>query len=308
MKKLFILILSLCVVIVVGFAGYRGYHLWKQKHLMKEARAFIAKSDAANALLCLRQALQSEPNNLKACQLMAALTELARSPQAVFWRSRIVELQPHSLTNRLALARTAIAAGDATVAQKALDGVDDADKKTAIYQMVSGGVALAARQFSEAEEHFSEAARLEPANPASQLNLAALRLQKTDPQAAAAARATLQALCANSAVRPDALRQLTQDSLRHTNLDRALSFSQQLLGDTNSAFPDRLLHLDILHATTNAQEGNFLASLQKESASNPAKAYEVGKWMLTTGKPQPTLSWLKTLPPATRTKPARAHD
>jgi len=301
MKKLFIVILCLCVVSAAGFAGYRGYGIWKQKHLMKEARAFIAKADAANALLCLRQALQAEPNNLGACKLMADFAELARSPQAVFWRSRVVDLQPDSLTNRLALAVTATAAGDAALAQKTLDGVDNAGKKTAIYHKVAGGVDLAARRFSEAEEHFSEAARLEPANPVSELNLASLRLQKTDPQAAAAARATIQGLCANPTVRCDALRQLTLDSLRHTNLSSALSFSQQLLGNTNSAFSDRMLHLDILHGVTNAQEGSFLASLEKESIDNPAKAYEVSKWMLTTGKPQAALSWLKTLPPVTRT-------
>ena len=79
MKKLIVVVLCLCVVFVAGFAGYRGYKIWKQKHLVKMAQAFIAKSDAPNALLCLRQALQSNPHNLEACRLIKRVP--GRSPQ-----------------------------------------------------------------------------------------------------------------------------------------------------------------------------------------------------------------------------------
>ena len=301
MKKLFVLVLSLSVIFVAGSAGYHGYHVWKQKHLMKQARAFISKSDGAKAILCLRQALASNPGNLEACKLMVQFAELAQSPEALYWSSRVVDLEPDSLTNRLVLARIAMGAGDAKVAERALGGVNADGKKTAIYHKVAGSLDLAERRFSAAEDHLSEAVRLEPANPRNQLAMATLRLQKTDLQAAGAARATLVALCTNSQVRGDAFRQLAQDSLRHTNLNGALAISKQLLSDTNAIFADRMLYLDLLRATTNAQEGSFLASLQSEAVSNVAKAYEVSKWMLGTGKPQATLAWLKTLPLVTRT-------
>ena len=301
MKKFIVVVLCLCVVFVGGVAGYRGYNIWKEKHLVKMARGFIAKSDAPNALLCLRQALQSNPNNLEACRLMATFAEAARSPQAVIWRSRLVELQPDSLPDRLALARIAMAAGDAVTAQRALDGVKESDQKTAIYQSMAGAVDLSAQRLSEAEQHFSEAARLEPTNAACQLNLATLRLQRKDPQVRAEARATLNTLAANTAVRCEALRQLTLDALRNTNTAAALVFSDDLLKETNSVFADRMLHLDILRASTNAGQGTFLTGLQVESAGNPAKAYEVAKWMLTATQAGPTLAWIKSLPAATRT-------
>jgi predicted Zn-dependent protease len=301
MKKLAIVILCLCVVFVGGFAGYRGYKIWKQKKLVKQAREFIAKGDAPNALLCLRQALQKNANNIEACRLMAAFAEMGRSPQAVHWRSRLVELEPNSITNRLALARTAVSMGDALTAQKALEGVDEAGKKSAGYQTMAGTVDLATRRLSEAEAHFAEAARLEPANPVSQLNLALLRLQKTNLQAAAEGRTVLQGLCTNSLVRCDALRQLTMDALRNTNLNAALGFSQALLQDTNATFGDRLVHLGLLRASTNSQLAPFLQGMQAESTNNPVKAYEVAKWMLTSGNAGQSLAWLKGLPPVTRT-------
>lgn len=301
MKRLFVLVLCLCVLFVAGFPGYRSYYIWKQKHLIAMASEFIAKSDSANAMLCLRQALQSNPNNLEACRMMADFSESARSPQALLWRSRVVDLEPDSFSNRLALARTAVALGDAAIAQKALEGVNEQDRNTAVYQNLAAAADVAAGRLSEAEAHFSEAARLEPDDPVCQLNLATLRLQKTDGQVAAEARAVLQGLCTNPAVRCEALRQLTQDALHRTNLEAALAFSQDLLADTNSVFTDRMLHFDLLSQSTNAGSAAFLAQLQQESANNSAKAYEVAKRMLAGAQAGPARAWLESLPRATRT-------
>ena len=302
MKKLFIAFICLAVLFVAGFGSYRGYKIWKQKHLITQAREYIAKGDGPNALLCLRGALHANSRNVEACRLMAAIAEVARSPEAVRWCTKLVELEPSSLSNRVGLARIALAVGDATLAQSALDGVGDADKKTALYHKTAGALAVAHRRFPEAEAHFAETARLEPANPASQLNLASLRVQLGEPQSAAQGRAALQGLCTNPAVRCEALRQLALDSLRHTNLNGALAWSKQLLPDTNSVFGDRMRHLSLLRAATNAQQVAFLAGLQAEATSDPAKTYEVAKWMLVaTGQPRSALAWMKTLPPATHT-------
>ena len=301
MKKLFVLVLCLSVIVVVGFVGYRGYHRWKRKHLMAQVHSFIAKADGANAMLALRQVLEVDRNNLEASKLMVEFASLARSPQALFWASRVVDLEPGSLTNRLVLARIALGAGDNQTAHKALEGVDAAGKKTPLYLKLLGGLEIAERRFPEAEASFAEAARLEPTNALSRLSLAVLRMQRKDPAVAADARAELVALTAKPEARAEALRQLTQDSIRHTNLNGALGFSKQLLTDTNANFSDRLLHLDILHTAANAQESGFLASLQGESATNSAKAYEVARWLLNGGKPQAALVWIKSLPRSTHT-------
>jgi tetratricopeptide (TPR) repeat protein len=290
------------VVFAVGFGSYRGYKIWKQKHLIRQAREFISKGDSPNALLCLRQALQSNSSNVEACRLMATYAELARSPQAVFWRGRLVELEPNSLSNRVALATVALAVGDANLAQSALDGVDGPGRKTALYHKAAGALDITCRRLPEADAHFSEAARLEPANPTSQLNLASLRVQMDQPQTSDQGRAALQALCAYPAVRCDAMRRLILDALHHTNLTSALAWSQKLLQDSNSAFSDRMGHLGILHASTNDQQAAFLAGLQREAANSPVKTYEVAKWLLVaTRQPGAALAWMKTLPSTTRT-------
>ena len=72
------------------------------------AHEFLAKADGRNALLCVQQVLRTDPHNLDATRMMAQLTEAVGSPSALLWWERVVELNPHSLNDRLALAQTAM--------------------------------------------------------------------------------------------------------------------------------------------------------------------------------------------------------
>ena len=76
-------------------------------------------------------------------------------------------------------------ARDITSATNALEGVDQADRQTAVYQNLLGTVAAAANNYVAAETHFHEAIRLEPQNPAPQLNLAVIQVHGTNQQAIA---------------------------------------------------------------------------------------------------------------------------
>jgi len=209
MRKLIILFLCCTVALLAGYAGYRGYKVWKQNRIMSLARTFAAKGDGRNVLLCVQQVLRSNPQNLEASRMMAALLEAGRSPSALLWRSRVVELNPRSLDDRLALAQTAMMFHDYMVATNALEGVDQAGRKTAAYHNIVGAVAAAANQSADAEAQFLEAARLEPTNPVPQLNLAVVRLHSTNEPARAEARATLTRISSSSpALRCQALREL----------------------------------------------------------------------------------------------------
>jgi Flp pilus assembly protein TadD len=230
---------------------------------------------------------------------MAELSEAGRSPGALLWRSRVVELNPRSLDDRLALAQSAMMFRDYALATNALEGVDAAGKKTAAYHNIAGAVAAAANQFAQAEVHFLEAARLEPTNPAPQLNLAVVRLHGTNTSAMAEARATLKRLSSdptNSLLRCQALRELVVDSMRSRQTNTALALSRDLVQQTNSAFSDRLLRLDVLKGGQNAEFKPALAAFQREAGTNTAKIYELSMWQMTRIGPAETLAWLRSLP------------
>jgi predicted Zn-dependent protease len=271
---------------------------------MSIGHAFLAKSDTRNAVLAVQEVLRSDPNNLDATRVMAQLTDAARLPSALLWRSRVVELNPHSLDDKLALAQTALAMRDYASASNALERVDTEDKKTSAYHNTAGAVAIAANQLAEAEAHFLEASRLDPQNPAPQLNLAISRLHGTNTLDMAEARIMLQRLASNptnAAMRSQAVRELIVDAMGHKQEDSALALSRQLMQETNSAFTDRILRLEVLLATKNADFKPELANFQREAAAEPSKIYELANWEMAKTSPGDAVAWLRGLPMSTQT-------
>jgi Flp pilus assembly protein TadD/Holliday junction resolvase-like predicted endonuclease len=305
-KKTLLYGLILGLVILGGGLGARAYKSARQARLIKQARTYLAKADEKKAALCLQRALRYNPKDVKASRLMAELSERARSPGALIWRSRVVELNPHALDDRLALAQTAMMFRDYRSATNALEGVDAAGKKTAAYHNIAGAVAAAGNQSVQAEAHFLEASRLEPTNAVPRLNLAVVRLQQTNAQAVAEARATLQQLSAKPDFRCQALRELIADAMRYARTDDALALSADLLNQTNSAFSDRLLRLEVLRVSKSPAFGQTLAAFQKDAASDPAKIQQLATWQLLKTGPADPLAWLETLPPNLRTNPPAA--
>jgi len=303
MRKILLIVLVLGIVALGGgYAGYRGYKSIRQAHLIKQAKHYLAKPDPRRALLCLQRVLRSNPKNVEACRLMAELSEAGRSPGALLWRSRVVELNPRSLDDRLALAQSALMFRDYALATNAIEGVDAAGKKTAAYDNMAGVVASTVGQFAQAETHFLEAARLEPTNLVPQLNLAVVRLHGTNTPAMAEARATLTRISSsNPVLRCQALRELVVDSMRSRQTNAALELSRNLVQQTNSVFSDRLLRLDVLKGSQNAEFKPALAAFEREAGTNTAKIYELSVWQMASIGPAETLAWLRTLPRTTQT-------
>jgi tetratricopeptide (TPR) repeat protein len=230
---------------------------------------------------------------------MADLIEAGRSRAALLWRSRVVELSPHSLDDRLALARTAMTFSDHANAVEALDGVDAAGRNTAAFHNVAGAVSLAINRPQQAETHFLQAIGLEPNNPFLQLNLSVVRLRGTNAQTLAEARNALQSISVNptnSTLRCQALRELAVDAMRNNQTNATLALSQQLVQETGSGFKDRILRLDVLRITKDAGFKPALAGFQSEAATNPASLYELGSWQMANTSAAETLAWLRTLP------------
>src|ERR1043166_2784291 len=171
MRKIFIILLGCTVTLMAGYASYRGYKVWKVKNLMGMARQYIAKSDNRNAMLCLQQALRANPQNAEACRMCAQLCESSRSPAAHLWRNRVVELNPKSTDDRMALVQTALIFRDINAATNALEAINAEGKKTPAFHNLAGAVCAAGNRLEGAAGHLIEAARLEPTNPVPKLNL-----------------------------------------------------------------------------------------------------------------------------------------
>ncbi len=297
------------VLVVGGYGGYRLYKGARQARLLSQAREFLKKSEYRQARLVLQRAIGFNARDVEACRLMGDLAEAGRSPAALLWRGRVVELNPGSLEDRLMLARTALTFRDTATATNALEGVDVAGRKTSDYHNIAGTVAVAINRPEEAEAHFLEASRLEPLNVGLQLNLAQSRLHGTNVQRQAAARTSLRQVSVNPTngqLRCQALRELISDAVRQRQAETAVALSLELQQDPQSMFQDRILRLDVLRVTTNTALGSALAGFRQEASTNSARIFELGMWQMANLTPAETLAWLRTVPRSEQTNPPAA--
>jgi Flp pilus assembly protein TadD len=309
MRKVIIAISCCIVLLLLGYTGYRGYQVWKQSHLLAMAKDFSAKSDFRNELLCLQQVVAINPRNLEACRLMADLTGAARSPAALIWRQRIVELNPKSTEDRLALIQTAMIFKDFTTATNVLAGIDESGRNSPAYHNLAGVMAVQMGHVSEAEKHFGEAIRLEPSNPVPQVNLAVVRLHSSNTLDMAEARIDLKRISLNSTnftLRAQATRELIMDAMLYKDISTATTLTQELVQSTNSVFEDKLLRLDVLKQAKSGELKPAIVQYQREAAADPAMVSQMSSWLMLRSTPASALTWLHTLTPQMQTNPSVA--
>jgi predicted Zn-dependent protease len=299
MKKIIIGSSLLVILAAGGFSGVKQYKSWRQASLVKQARQCLASADYRNASLCARQVVESNPSNVEAARVLADLAELGRTTNAIFWRERVVELEPHNPDNRLMLARTALMLSSLAVAHQALEQVDAATRQTADYHKLQANLNWSSARLPEAERHFAEASRLEPTNLVSRMNLNRVRLASTNSAIAAGARAALQALATNDSISADVLRHLTTDAVDRRKLDEATGYSQSLLG-TGAGLRDQLRHLGLLRETRAPDFDAYLSTLQNQYRTNAALAAMLGRWMIAADMTAQGVAWAKALPEAVR--------
>lgn len=296
MRKTILALFFVGIFAGLALGGRTLYRHWSTERSVSRARIAIAKGDYENGLLWLRQALAADSRRVDAIRMMGDFAELVRSPSAVGWRSRLVEVDPVPVTNRFMLARIAIAQREFVVAFKALDSVGAAEKKSSEYHKLFGALALATRSFQAAEAHFEQAVELEPDNPVPSVQLGVLLIQRNEPAQTTRGLRILEALRTNSIVRLDALRHLAFDAFRRTNYSRALRFGEEAVAEPNAAQSDRIMHLNLLVGAQSPQLNRTLTAYQKSALTNSHQAFEIGRWMLGSLGPAKAFSWLQSVP------------
>jgi cellulose synthase operon protein C len=281
--------------------GRPAYRNWKQRRLLTQAQAFLAKGDYANGSLCTRQVLSLNSSNLAACQLMAGLAERAGSPALLDWHRRIAEVSP-TPENRLSLAATALRFQSPPYALTAqiLDDLRAGATNLPAFHLVSADLAIRLNELDAAQTHFQAAARLEPTNELHQLNLATLRLASTNGTLAAEGRAVLESLRQSTNLGAVALRSLANDSLRRQDFTAAAAWSAQLITNPRCTPEDRLQHLSLLLRDKGPEFTPYLESLKQRAVTNAAEVRGLSIWLIRQNRADEALRWLTNLPPATR--------
>src|SRR6188508_2419020 len=67
---------------------------WRVQRMNNEAREFLAKGDATNALLTARKILQSSKDNVEAWRIAVAATKTRDAPEIVWYQENLARLEP----------------------------------------------------------------------------------------------------------------------------------------------------------------------------------------------------------------------
>lgn len=293
------MVVVLLLLLAVAKPVYRVYRQWAAERSLDQANGFLAKTDYRNAALAARKVLGYQPNNIGATRIMAHLAELAGLPEAIKWRQRMVELEPTIVTNRLALARTALELRNPLLAQLTLENIAETNRNTSAFHQLWAMLELNKGRIKEAAQHLAIATRLEPDNPVLRLNLAAVHLQSETPAEVAAAQKTLLALSEEAGTRRGALQHLVKFAADQKDFARAQQFSEKLVADPGAAFEDRLLHLSVLEGTQAPSLTNYLATVRSEAEQRPERIQTFTAWLVGHNRTAEALSWLTALPEAT---------
>ena len=289
------------VALVVGlylvkWSGAILYGRWEQNSLLAQADQYVAQKDLAKTGECLQSVLKINPNNVTANVMMADLLETEKAPAALAWRKRVVSLEPGRVARRFEWAKTAIRLNNFAAAQEALTGVGEPDQATAEYHKIAGALAWNLGQTADAEQHYAEASRLEPDNPANVLNLQTIRMASTNRDLVATANLSLEQLATNTDMGPVALQHLLEAAIARRDLTNALAYAKEIAGLPAATMTSKVQYLQLLHAAKQEEFVPLLATLQTAASHSPEDVYTLGKWMAAVESPTAVLHWVQDLP------------
>lgn len=296
-------IVGLVLVIVLAYGGVHFFHRWQERRLIRRAAAYLSGGDVKAAALSARRALQLNPANADAARAMAQIADRAGDRTALDWWRKVLELEPHTTEDALALVRSALRVNDLTTAEKTLAALDDTAKQTAAYHAASGRLAEMKKNPVEAEHHWTKAIEGAPANTSYQFQLALIHLGTNDQAKRKSALAVLERLRADPKQRAAATRTLILDGVAHQEETRRMQLlASELQSYAEAQFSDRLLYLEILRQLRDPGLAEYLKKLEQDAVSNPADLASLLSWMSNNETAAAAVEFGKTLPAETAGK------
>lgn len=265
--------------------------------MIRRSAAYLSGGDVKLAALSARRAFQMNPANADAARALAQIADRTADRAALDWWRKVLELQPNNTEDAMSFVRSALRLSDLAAAEKALEGLDEAAKRTAAYHAASGRLEEMKKHPVEAERHWAEASALAPDNASYQFQLALIRLRSSDQAKRESARQVLEHLRADPKQRAASTRALILDGMAHQeDAQRTQLLASELQSYPEALFSDRLLYLEILRKVRDPSFAEYLGKLQKDAASSPADLANLLSWMSGNENAAAAIEFAKTLP------------
>ena len=291
-------LIGVILLIAVFWGGHSAYARWQERRLIRKAIFAIEHGDEHTASLAARNVLELRPSSASAARIMAQLTEKAGDRIALDWRRKVVQLEPQSTDDALAWARCALQFNDIATAERALAKVHEKGQATAAYHAVCALLAQARHEEQKADSEWTEAVRLAPDEKTYQLRLGILRAHARDADRHASGEMMLRGLRDDPKQRAAATRALIIEGVAHReNGQELLALARELQSYPEAIFSDRLLFLDLLHQSQDAQFSAYLTELEKNTTAKALDLAALLLWMSRNNLDLLALDFVRGLPP-----------
>ncbi|HEY0792702.1 MAG TPA: hypothetical protein VGD78_16690 [Chthoniobacterales bacterium] len=254
------------------------YRLWQSQQSTNAALKAFRNKKFEEAEIDTRRALQLNPLNLQALDLMAQLSAPSSPQVSLKLRLRITQFMPHSAEAWLNVAEAAVAAGEFETARNALQKVPVSGRGIRFLRD-SGNLALGMNDRPEAMKFFSAAVHVPGAVGADHFNLDALTLFSGREEEVAAAREDLERLTGSPELASKSHRLLASFYITHEMPDRARGHVDYLLGLPQVQFEDVLLALDLFQASDPPKYRELLGNCFERFKREALPASQLVRWL-----------------------------
>lgn len=298
LKLLFWAVFGIVLLIGVCWGGRDVYARWQERRLVRRATVALQRGDDATASLAARTVLQIKPNSAGAARIIAQIGERAGNRAALDWRHRVLEAEPHSVDDALALARCALQFNEPAVAEQAMSEIDEQGKHQAAYHAVAATLAEMKKNEAAALREWEQAVQMAPEEGAYQLKLATLELRNESADRRASAKAILNKLRDDPTQRAAATRALITDGIaRHASNQELIALAKDLQGYPNATTADRLIYLDFIHQVDAPEFTPYLTKFEADVVSKPVDLGALLEWMSRNNLNLVALDYIKSVPP-----------
>ena len=296
-RLLFGILLGLILLIGAIWGGHDLYVRWQEKRLVRRATLDIQNGNERDASLAARSILQMKPSSASAARIMAELAERLGERAALDWRRKVVQSDPGSVDDALALVRCAVQFSDIVTAERTLAGVDESSRNSAPYHGASASVAQFKHDDAKAEAEWTEALRLKPDDKSFQLQLGILRLRSNDPERRAAGEAMLVTVRSDPSQRSAATRALINAGIsRKEDAHKLMELARELQAYPEATWYDRFVYLDFLRGVQDPQFSSYLTELETTAPSKASSLAALLSWMAKNNLGLLAIDYSKSLP------------
>ena len=297
LKLLLGCLIGIVLLIAVCWGGHDVYVRWQERRLVRRAVVAIQKGDDITASVAARAVLQIKPTSAGAARIMAQLAEKTGNRAALDWRHKVIDAEPHSVEDALALARSALQFNEPTVAEQALGGIDEKGKQEPGYHAVVATLADLKKDDKTAIREWEQAVQMDPNEPAYQLQLGIVQLRCSNGDEHVAGKALLNKLRADPKQATAATRALINDGVARRESGQELTkLAAELQSYPDATIADRLIYLDFLHQLNDPEFTHALSELEGNVISNPTDLGALLEWMSRSGMNMVALDYIKTVP------------